>query len=76
MTEQLKIATWNLCLGVSNKRDYIRQILNEHEIDILNMQETDLKPNTNPLHLSIKDIPSNLKPIVTKLEQELMFPTE
>ena len=50
----LKIATWNLCLGLSNKRDYVRNLLIDEKLDILNMQETDLHPNTDSKHLSIK----------------------
>jgi hypothetical protein len=51
---KLKISTWNLCLGISNKRDYIRSTLIEEEIDILNMQETELHPDNETNQLSIK----------------------
>ena len=41
MTEKIKVATWNLCLGITNKRDYIRTVLEDMDIDIMNMQETE-----------------------------------
>jgi hypothetical protein len=50
----LRIATWNLCLGISNKRDYIRSILIQEKIDILNMQETELDPQTDSCALDIR----------------------
>ena len=46
----LKIATWNLCLGLFNKKDYVYQVIKEEKIDICLLQE--IKLDTN--------IPSNL----------------
>jgi exonuclease III len=45
--QEITIATWNVCLGLSKKRDYIREMLTELEIDILNLQETELNPTLN-----------------------------
>ena len=42
-----KVATWNLCLGLLHKIDYVKNCLNKHCIDILNLQETELQPD-NP----------------------------
>ena len=39
----LKIATLNLCLGLKFKKDLIKNILLENEIDILLMQETEIE---------------------------------
>ena len=33
------IATWNLCLGFTQKKNYIYQTLNQEEIDICAFQE-------------------------------------
>ena len=41
--EEIKIATWNLCLGLPNKKDYVAEIMKEKKIDICCMQETDVK---------------------------------
>ena len=43
MHEQLKIATWNLCLGLLHKIDYVKTCLHKHNLDILNLQETEIK---------------------------------
>ena len=44
-TKNIKIATWNLCLGLSNKKDYVSKIINEHKLDIVCLQETDIQLN-------------------------------
>ena len=44
-TKNLKIATWNLCLGLRNKRDYVSKMINEHKLDIVCLQETDIEQN-------------------------------
>ena len=38
----IKIATLNLCLGLTNKKNNVKQILNEEEIDVLCLQETEV----------------------------------
>ena len=39
----VKIATWNLCLGLVNKKDYVVNTMNKEKIDICMMQETEIK---------------------------------
>ena len=43
----LKISSWNLCNGLINKVDYVRNLLQSEDIDILFLQETELKINYN-----------------------------
>ena len=43
MMDNLKIATLNLCLGLKNKKDLVKAILFENEIDVLLMQETEIE---------------------------------
>ena len=50
----LKIATWNLCLGLFHKKDYVRTLLYENNIDILTLQETELSPELQLENLQIK----------------------
>ena len=50
----LKIATWNLCLGLFHKKDYVRTLLHENEIDLLTLQETELSPELQLENLQIK----------------------
>ena len=40
-----KIATLNLCLRLSNKKDMVRRLISEEKIDILCLQETELLNN-------------------------------
>ena len=42
-TKQLKIGSWNLCNGLMNKVNYVKDLLLESNIDILFLQETELK---------------------------------
>ena len=37
--EEIKIASWNLCLGLPNKKEYFSQIITANKIDICCMQE-------------------------------------
>ena len=53
MPKQLMVATWNLCLGLFYKKDYVKSILKKHNLDILNMQETEIKINCNEKTLHI-----------------------
>ena len=43
--KNITIATWNLCLGLRNKKDYVSKIINEHKLDIVCLQETDIESN-------------------------------
>ena len=41
--EEIKMAMWNLCLGLTNKKDYVTEIIKEKRIDICCMQEKDVR---------------------------------
>ena len=41
--KNLKIGTLNLCLGLKNKKDLVKAILIENNIDILCMQEIEVE---------------------------------
>jgi exonuclease III len=41
----IKIATLNLCLGLSNKKTLVEQIIQQEKNDIMCLQETDLDQN-------------------------------
>ena len=34
MTEKIKIANWNVCLGLANKKDYVAEMIKLNNIDI------------------------------------------
>ena len=44
------IATWNLCLGLSNTKDYVHQTLHEQKIDVCLLQEEEIEKDF-PLQL-------------------------
>ena len=50
----LKIATWNLCLGIFHKKDYVRNILEENQIDVISLQETEISKDTDLENLKIR----------------------
>ena len=43
----IKIASLNLCLGLANKKNVVKQIIIEEKIDILCLQETEIDHNFN-----------------------------
>ena len=44
----IRVATWNLCLGLMNKKDYVYQTLNNESIDICLLQEVEISKNFSP----------------------------
>ena len=44
----MKIATWNLCLVIINKKDEIERQLIENGIDICSIQEAERDPTELP----------------------------
>jgi exonuclease III len=51
----LKISTLNLCLGLPNKKNLVKQLLISENIDILCLQETELKINIDHSLMSFND---------------------
>ena len=45
MEDQIKIASWILCLRLMNKKNYVSQIIIDEKIDICCLQEIDLRPS-------------------------------
>ena len=41
-TTNITLGTWNLCLGLRNKKDYVSKMINEHKVDIMCLQEIDI----------------------------------
>ena len=38
----IKLSTWNICLGLKNKKDYVYQVINKKEIDVCLLQEVEI----------------------------------
>ena len=36
------IATWNICLGLKNKKEYVYDVIKEKKIDICLLQEVEI----------------------------------
>ena len=61
----IKISTLNLCLGLQFKINLVKQLLNDESLDILYMQETEIKNGIDPAYLTFpgycKEIEHNNK---------------
>ena len=55
MMNKLKLASWNLCLGLANKKDYIAHTLRQENIDICGLQECEVNSIVEEKHLTIGD---------------------
>ena len=52
---KLTIATWNVCLGVANKKDMITDCLKNKNIDVCCLQETEIPMNFPEEVLNVGD---------------------
>ena len=43
----IKIGTLNLCLGLPNKKEIVKCIINDEKIDVLCLQETEIEINVD-----------------------------
>ena len=48
----MKVASWNVCLGLTHKKEIVEKLLKENLIDICCIQEADISPFCNPTTLS------------------------
>ena len=55
LTAMIKVATWNICLGLKNKKDYIFDMLIQEKIDICALQEVDVDKTCPYWLMSSKD---------------------
>ena len=47
MAVKIRIATWNLCLGLASKKNLVKHYITENKIDICCLQETELDNQIN-----------------------------
>ena len=45
MLNDLSIGTWNLCLGLPNKRDIVINTMNQCDLSVCCLQECEIPPN-------------------------------
>ena len=62
----MRIASWNLCLGFKNKKDYIYDTLHEEKIDICLFQEVEILKNYPMNILSSKDFKLEIEKATVK----------
>ena len=55
MTHQLKVASWNVCLGLTNKKDFIIHEIRKEQIDICCLQECEVSCTLDENTLSFRD---------------------
>ena len=51
----MKLATWNVCLGIKGKKDYIKTVVCQEDLDICCIQECDIKPDYPMSALTFKN---------------------
>ena len=51
----MRVSSWNLCLGLKNKKDYVYETLNAEKIDICLLQEVEIKTDYSSELLSSKN---------------------
>ena len=61
LNNKIKISTLNLCLGLKNKKLEVSQLLNEHKIDVLCLQETEIECQFDQVLLSISGLELELE---------------
>ncbi len=47
MMSNIKIATWNLCLGLASKKELVKKYVSDYKLDVWCLQETELDINLN-----------------------------
>ena len=55
MNNQLRICTWNVCLGLKYKLNYVKELLTKNSIDILCIQEAEISDDANVNLLEIPE---------------------
>ena len=70
-SNKLKIASWNLCLGLSNKKDIVIDYLKANNVEICCLQETEVDINFPVTELNCKNYNLELEDNDTK--KELVF---
>lgn len=45
MASNIRISTWNLCLGLGSKKDLVKNYILDNKIDICCVQETEIDTN-------------------------------
>ena len=72
MNSDLKIGTWNLCLGLPNKKEIVKNYIRTEAIDVCCLQETEI-PNDYPnAQLSFSDYKIGIESNIQKKEQQFI----
>ena len=66
MNSQLKVASWNVCLGLTNKKDYIAHKIKKEKIDICCLQECEVPIGLDEKMLTFKDFKLELEDNIYK----------
>ena len=74
--KNIKIGSWNLCLGLPNKKDIVTQYLNENNIAICCLQETEVPDNFPEITLNSNGYILELEQNVEKKELVSILPKE
>ena len=72
MNSELKIGTWNLCLGLPNKKDIVKNYIITEDIDVCCLQETEIPKDYPNALLSFSDYKIEIESNLQKKEQQFI----
>ena len=72
MNSDLKIGTWNLCLGLPNKKDIVKNYLRTEAINVCCLQETEIPKDYPNALLSFSDYKIGIESNIQKKEQQFI----
>ena len=69
----IKTATWNLCLGLKNKKDIVFDTLREEKIELCLLQEVEIKKDYISNLLSTRDHKIEVEQSTTKARSAIVI---
>ncbi len=67
----LKVCTWNVCLGLKYKLIYVRELLQKNSIDILCIQEAEIAADDEKRILEIPNYSLELETVTGSVARRL-----
>ncbi len=64
----ITVAFLNLCLGFTNKKNLVKELLLNENVDILCIQETEISPELEVNHIIFRGLDTSPKQIQSKQE--------
>ena len=75
MSAELVIASWNVCLGMIHKKDFIAHEINKEKIDICCLQECEVPNTVDESTLTFPGYKIELEDMTLRKERVFIFET-